>query len=72
MQFNQYLRRVLSLRSGLLALLIALGWTSQICNAKLIFRRDPLDGALDATVIAILSQQAPGVFRIEEAFLGLV
>ena len=72
MRLYPFLRRALSLRSGFLALLIAMQWTPQICNAKLIARRDPLDGALDATVIAILRQQAPGVFRIEEAFLGPV
>ena len=39
-------------------------------EAKLIPRRDPLDGALDATVIAIIRQQAPDEFRVEEVFLG--
>ena len=66
------MRQVLRMRSGFLALLIALQCASQICNAKLIPRRDPLDGAIDATVIAILKQETPGVFRIEETFLGAV
>ena len=62
---------ILRLRHGLLATLMALQCAA-ICNAKLIPRRDPLDGAIDATIIAILSPQSPGVFRIEESFLGAI
>src|SRR5262249_23468559 len=42
------------------------------CEAKLIPRRDPLDGALDATVVAIVKQQSADVFQVEETFLGVV
>jgi len=41
-----------------------------ICDAKLIPRRDPLDGALDATLIVIVNQQSPGLFEVQEVFLG--
>jgi hypothetical protein len=50
--------------------LLATVVSSSPCNAKLIPRRDPLDGALDATLIAIIKQQSPDTFRIEESFLG--
>jgi hypothetical protein len=40
------------------------------CDAKIVPRRDPLDAALDSTVIAIMRQQSPGTFQVEEAFLG--
>ena len=43
-----------------------------ICGAKIIPRRDPLDGALDATVIAIMSHQSSDKFRVEDVFLGEV
>lgn len=61
-QARAFLRSV-----ALLAALCALGPDG---DAKLIPRRDPLDGALDATVIAIIRQQAPDQFRVEEVFLG--
>ena len=39
-------------------------------NAKLIPRRDPLDGALDATLIVIMRPQSQDMFQVEEVFLG--
>lgn len=48
-------------------------FASQLTSAaKIIPRRDPLDGALDATVIAIISRQSPSTFRVEDVFLGEV
>src|SRR5678816_3845780 len=35
-----------------------------------MFRRDPLDGALDATLVVIMKQQSLNWFRVEEVFLG--
>lgn len=40
------------------------------CLARIIPRRDPLDGALDSTLIVIMKPEAPDTFRIEETFLG--
>jgi hypothetical protein len=40
------------------------------CAAKLIPRRDPLDAALESTVIVIMKQQSQDAFQIEEVFLG--
>jgi hypothetical protein len=51
-------------------LFLAVFLSQLTCNAKIIPRRDPLDGALDASVIVIVKQQSPGLFRVEEAFLG--
>ena len=49
-----------------------LAWTSLFfpLNAKILPRRDPLDGALDATAIVIVSRQVGQTFRVEETFLG--
>jgi hypothetical protein len=41
-----------------------------LANAKIIPRRDPLDGALNSSLIVIMKQQQSGVFKIEEVFLG--
>ena len=41
-----------------------------LCDGHIVYRRDPLDGALDATVIAIVSLQPSGAFRAEKVFLG--
>jgi len=38
--------------------------------AKIIPRRDPRDGALDATLVVIMRQEVQDTFRIEETFLG--
>jgi hypothetical protein len=52
-------------------LLLLVAMLSQATSdAKLIPRRDPLDGALDATEILIVKQLSPGLFLIEEVFLG--
>jgi hypothetical protein len=59
-----------SFQSGTLFLLLAILQSSVPCNAKLIPKRDPLDGALDATLIVIMKQQAKDTFRVEESFLG--
>ena len=40
------------------------------CAAKLIPRRDPHDGALDATLIVIMKPQSADTFVVEETFLG--
>jgi hypothetical protein len=42
------------------------------CDGKIIPRRDPLDAALDSTVIVIMKQQSQGSFQVEEVFLGNV
>src|SRR6266481_5330352 len=53
--------------------LFLVAFVSQVtCNAKSIFRRDPLDGALDASLIVIVRQQSQGMFQVEEVFLGRV
>jgi hypothetical protein len=49
---------------------MAVLFASLPCDAKVIPRRDPLDGAIDATLIAIVKQQSPDTFRIEETFPG--
>src|ERR1035438_3316927 len=38
--------------------------------AKIIPRRDPLDAALDSTVIVIMKEQSQDRFEVEEVFLG--
>jgi hypothetical protein len=43
-----------------------------ICSAKIVFNRDPLDGALDASVIVIMRQQTQDSYQIDEVFLGNV
>ena len=55
-----------------LCFLFVLSAISVPCMAKIIPRRDPLDGALDATAIVIMARQSPDTFRIEESFLGSV
>lgn len=72
MRLNRLCGRFLVLRRPFLTLLIAAQCATVICDAKTIFRRDPRDGAIDASVIAILKQQSPGVFEVQEAFLGEV
>jgi hypothetical protein len=39
-------------------------------TAKIIMRRDPLDAALDSTVIVIMQEQSEDKFEVEEVFLG--
>jgi hypothetical protein len=55
---------------GAFLLLLTIFESSAPCNAKIIPKRDPLDGALDATLIVIMKQQSPDTFRVEESFLG--
>src|ERR1017187_406984 len=38
--------------------------------AKIIPRRDPLDAALDSTLIVIMKEQSQDRFEVEEVFLG--
>jgi len=52
--------------------LLAVLASTALCDAKIIPKRDPLDGALDATLIVIMKREAPGIFRVEESFLGAV
>jgi len=40
------------------------------CVAKMVPRRDPLDAALDSTVIVIMHQRSQDVFQVDEGFLG--
>src|ERR1035437_652600 len=40
------------------------------CAGALIPRRDPLDAALDSTVIVVMKQQSQDAFQVEEVFLG--
>ena len=58
----------MTLHRSLLALaLVAMPLFSE---AKAIPRRDPLDGALSATLIVIVRQQSPGLLVVEESFYG--
>jgi hypothetical protein len=50
-------------------LLLAFAFLST-CSAKIMYRRDPLDGALDATLVVIMKKQSLNWFRVEEVFLG--
>ncbi len=62
-------RRVCSCLRGL-GLLLAFFISQLPGEGKIVPRRNPLDGAQDATVIVIMRQESPGVFRVEETFLG--
>ena len=53
-----------------LGVFLLLSLSQRPCAAKLIPRRDPLDAALDSTVIVIMHQQSQNAFRVDEVFLG--
>jgi hypothetical protein len=58
-----------SLARGI-GVLLLLSLFQHPCDAKIIPRRDPLDAALDSTVIVIMRQQSQDAFQLEEVFLG--
>ena len=44
--------------------------TREPASAKLVAARNPLDGVLDAELVAIVRQAGPGEFAVERVFLG--
>jgi hypothetical protein len=60
-------------RTNAICLLVSLYCLSLVANsasAKLVTPRDPRDAILDAELVVIVHQQAPGEFQVEEVFLG--
>ena len=56
-------------RRFLLALLAA-SLFSLPSDGKIVPRRDPADGALDATLVVIMQQHSKDLFAVREVFLG--
>jgi hypothetical protein len=58
------------MRFNVVRLMLAFAFLST-CSAKIMYRRDPLDGALDATLVVIMKQQSLNWFRVEEVFWAI-